>query len=89
MGVDWQDLKYIWFVLLFLSLVSGNEFLVCFVLIPSVPRLLYMAHKWLFTRWQFTIFTLTLEQSMWVTYCLYYTPLLYIAVTTDWQSIEL
>lgn len=89
MGVGWQDLKYIWFALIFMSVTSGQPFLVCFVLLPSFPPLLFMAHRWVFTRWQFSISTLTVKETMWCTYALYFTPLLFIAATTDWSNIEI
>lgn len=84
-----EDAKYFWYALLILSVISWNPVLVCGVLIPSVPFFLFKAHSWAFNKWQMRFEPYTVQQTMWATYCLYFTPLLFAAATIDWRHIEL
>ena len=89
MSVGLTDLKYFWMVMTGLALFTGNVPLMCIFFLPSVPFLVFYAHRWVIRRYELKLNQFTVDQTVWITYLIYYIPLVLFAMTLDYSHLEL
>lgn len=89
MSVGLTDLKYFWVMMAGLALLTGNVAMMCIFFLPSLPFIVFYVHRWVIRKYEIVVNELTVEQTVWVTYPIYYMPLVLFALTLDYSQLEL